>query len=145
MSEKIETGVTPEVPKEKYFVFIELETKSFEYEVHASSKEEADELASQAIEKQGLSISSIEVNEKAYSPDHLDDKLGDDVKEGQRTFYVFAELDTKGLEFEVSASSKEKAEEIAIAETYKRKLRVAYAEVNEKPYSPDHLAGKLEE
>ena len=145
MSEKFESTSSPEIPKEKYYVYIELETKDFEYAVFASSEEEAENLATEAVEKQGLSVSYVEVEEKPKAADHLDGKLGDESKEGQKKYYVFCELGTRDLEFEVNASSEEKAEEIAVNETYKRGLRVAYAEVSKKPKAPDHLDGKLEE
>src|SRR3990167_9690052 len=144
MSEKFESTSSPEIPKEKYYVYIELETKDFEYAVFASSEEEAENLATEAVEKQGLSVSYVEVEEKPKAADHLDGKLGDESKEGQNKYYVFCELGTRDLEFEVNAGSKEKAEEIAVNETYKRGLRVAYSEVNKKPKAPDHLDGKLE-
>lgn len=136
MSEKFEKGPTPESSKEKFYVFVELETKDFEYEVHAQSEEEAEKLAEQAVNEQGLKISNIEVNEKALNIDHTDGKLGDETKGDQKTYYVFVELATKGLEFQVLASSEEKAENLAANEVNKRGLRVAYVEANKQPPSP---------
>ncbi len=136
MSEKFEKGITPEGSKEKFYVFVELGTRDFEYEVHASSEEEAEKLAEQAINEQGLKISNIEVNEKALNPDHIDGKLGDETKESQKTYYVFVELGTKGLNFEVIATSEEKAEQIAADKVNERGLKVAYVEANKQPPSP---------
>jgi hypothetical protein len=145
MFENSEAIAVPEIPKEMFYVYVELETRDFEYEVYASSEDEARELVEQLMADRALSLSNLEVNEQAYSSKNVDGELGDKTKEEQGKYYVFGELETKGLEFEVSASSEEKAEELAINETYKRGLQVALVEVNKQPLSPDYLDGKLEE